>query len=336
MAAGTIDDAAVREELEVHAGAGRGAARARTPRAPPARVVLRAPRRSGSARPPASSLTLSPLLAVLVRSPAAAAARADRRRSPCSRRASIHCRLRSSSRAPPASRPCSRSASCSPTGSRSRQFKHGAGPHTGVHLIYIRRDLGAIVHHHPPIARRRDLQRRRHLPGRRPVPRRRRRLSRSSRRRSRTSSSSRSVRVPGAYTPQPLPPLRPTQTVDGYRFALARTRRICARSRPGFLSFTVTAPTARPRTFTPWYGALAHAIFFRTGSLDYFHTHVCAPGASRLHERARRREGHRHVGDARQADGRRARAGRRHVAAVPPVPRRRPRADARRSHCSVR
>ena len=26
--------------------------------------------------------------------------------------------------------------------------------------------------------------------------------------------------------------------------------------------------------------ALAHAIFFRRGSLDYFHTHVCAPGAT--------------------------------------------------------
>ncbi len=32
--------------------------------------------------------------------------------------------------------------------------------------------------------------------------------------------------------------------------------------------------------FTPWYGALAHAIFFRVRTLDYFHTHVCAPGAS--------------------------------------------------------
>ena len=31
--------------------------------------------------------------------------------------------------------------------------------------------------------------------------------------------------------------------------------------------------------FTPWYGALAHAIFFRKGSLDYFHTHVCSAGA---------------------------------------------------------
>src|SRR5262249_19032661 len=36
----------------------------------------------------------------------------------------------------------------------------------------------------------------------------------------------------------------------------------------------------RPVHFVPWYGALAHAIFFPQGSLDYFHTHVCAPGAS--------------------------------------------------------
>ncbi len=36
----------------------------------------------------------------------------------------------------------------------------------------------------------------------------------------------------------------------------------------------------KPAEFTPWFGALAHAIFFRQGTLDYFHTHVCAPGAS--------------------------------------------------------
>jgi hypothetical protein len=28
-----------------------------------------------------------------------------------------------------------------------------------------------------------------------------------------------------------------------------------------------------------YYGALAHAIFFRAGSLAYFHTHICAPSA---------------------------------------------------------
>ena len=39
-------------------------------------------------------------------------------------------------------------------------------------------------------------------------------------------------------------------------------------------------PDGSPTAFTPWLGALAHAVFFRQGSLDYFHTHVCAPGAS--------------------------------------------------------
>ena len=39
-------------------------------------------------------------------------------------------------------------------------------------------------------------------------------------------------------------------------------------------------PDGAAARFMPWYGALAHAIFFRAGSLDYFHTHVCSPGAS--------------------------------------------------------
>jgi hypothetical protein len=46
------------------------------------------------------------------------------------------------------------------------------------------------------------------------------------------------------------------------------------------LSFTVTGPGGSAARFTTWYGALAHAIFFRAGSLDYFHTHVCAPRAT--------------------------------------------------------
>jgi hypothetical protein len=33
-------------------------------------------------------------------------------------------------------------------------------------------------------------------------------------------------------------------------------------------------------TFVPWFGALAHAIFFHQGSLDYFHSHICAPNAA--------------------------------------------------------
>ncbi|HEX7526535.1 MAG TPA: hypothetical protein VF327_09520, partial [Gaiellaceae bacterium] len=65
----------------------------------------------------------------------------------------------------------------------------------------------------------------------------------------------------------------------GYRFALQSVPHLRA-IEPAFLRFTVTGPDGKPASFTPWYGALAHAIFFRKGSLDYFHTHVCAPGAS--------------------------------------------------------
>jgi hypothetical protein len=44
-----------------------------------------------------------------------------------------------------------------------------------------------------------------------------------------------------------------------------------------FLKVTVTTPSGQRATFTPWFGALAHAIFFRAGTLDYFHTHICGP-----------------------------------------------------------
>jgi hypothetical protein len=46
-----------------------------------------------------------------------------------------------------------------------------------------------------------------------------------------------------------------------------------------FLNVDVTGPRGQKPTFVPWFGALAHAIFFREGSLDYFHTHICALNA---------------------------------------------------------
>jgi hypothetical protein len=88
-----------------------------------------------------------------------------------------------------------------------------------------------------------------------------------------------SLRVRGGYAPQKLPPYRGADVVDGYRIALHGRPQLHA-IQAGFLTATVTDPDGRPADFTPWYGALAHAIFFRAGSLDYFHTHVCAPGAS--------------------------------------------------------
>ncbi len=83
----------------------------------------------------------------------------------------------------------------------------------------------------------------------------------------------------GAYQPQKLPPPTTTQTVDGYRFTLHGKPQLRA-IQAAFLSFTVTGPDGAPAQFTPWYGAFAHPIFFRRRSLDYFHTHVCAPGAA--------------------------------------------------------
>ena len=69
-------------------------------------------------------------------------------------------------------------------------------------------------------------------------------------------------------------------TVDGYRVTVHGRPRLRA-IQPAFLTITVRAPDGKPASFTPWFGALAHAIFFRAGSLDYFHTHVCSAGATR-------------------------------------------------------
>ncbi len=76
-----------------------------------------------------------------------------------------------------------------------------------------------------------------------------------------------------------LPPFQSSVDIDGYRVTLHGRPRLKA-IQAAFLSITVTDPNGRPARFTPWYGALAHAIFFRARSLDYFHTHVCAAGAS--------------------------------------------------------
>jgi hypothetical protein len=87
------------------------------------------------------------------------------------------------------------------------------------------------------------------------------------------------ITVPGRVVDRPLPPFQQTVTVNGYRFSLRHPPRLRA-IQPAFLTINVSRPDGSPATFTPWFGALAHAIFFRTGSLDYFHTHVCSPGMS--------------------------------------------------------
>jgi hypothetical protein len=68
-------------------------------------------------------------------------------------------------------------------------------------------------------------------------------------------------------------------SVGGYRFTLDGASHLKAIQAQDVVVH-VSDPKGKPVRFTPWYGALAHAIFFRRGSLDYFHTHVCAPGAT--------------------------------------------------------
>jgi len=86
------------------------------------------------------------------------------------------------------------------------------------------------------------------------------------------------VTARGTYKPQPIPSFNPTQVVDGYRFEVQGTPHLHA-IQASFLTVHVTDRQGHPVTFTTWRGALAHAIFIHQGSLDYFHTHVCSPGA---------------------------------------------------------
>lgn len=165
-----------------------------------------------------------------------------------------------------------------PSGQPLTAYRHGAGPHNGVHLIIVRRDLSVIIHHHPPVGPDGKLTDTITFPAPGPyrvvidaypqnagvVP---------------SFQLFQTIHVKGAYTPKPLPPFQASETVDGYHFALHDAPRLHA-VQAALLDFTVTGPGGTPAHFTPWFGALAHAVFFRAGSLDYFHTHVCAPGAS--------------------------------------------------------
>jgi hypothetical protein len=88
----------------------------------------------------------------------------------------------------------------------------------------------------------------------------------------------RTVNVAGAYRAAPLPPFRARVTADGYHFDMQAHPGLHA-IQAQFIHVDVSDAHGHKPTFVPWFGALAHAIFFREGSLDYFHTHICAPNA---------------------------------------------------------
>jgi len=165
-----------------------------------------------------------------------------------------------------------------PSGAALVDYRRGSGPHTGVHLIVVRDDLSLIIHRHPKVGPGGEIRQPLVLP--RPGPYRvlvdaYPNLSGPLR----NFQLFTTVRAAGTYKPQPLPPFQSTQVVDGYRVTLRGASHLKAID-PILVSATVVDSAGRPVKFQPWYGALAHAIFFRKGSLDYFHTHVCNPAAT--------------------------------------------------------
>ena len=162
-----------------------------------------------------------------------------------------------------------------PSGRPLTAYRRGSGPHTGVHLIVVRRDLGVIIHKHPPIGADGRVRETIDFPTPGPYlvlvdayP--------AGKGLPRNFQLKDDVRVAGRYRPRPLAPFQASQVVDGYRISLRAPRRLGA-IEAATLVATVRDPSGKPVQFKPWFGALAHAIFFRAGSLDYFHTHVCGP-----------------------------------------------------------
>ena len=172
-----------------------------------------------------------------------------------------------------------------PDGTPLTTFKRGPGPHTGVHLILVRRDLARSS-----TATRRSTRRRRLGQGRvracRPVPRRRRRLP------GRAGPAAELPALRHAACRGRLPPaaaagVHDSATVDGYRFTLHGTPRLrrsrratsCHRHRPAGPPGDLHAVVRRARARDLLPQGLARLLP---------HAHLRA-GCERLHEHARRR-----------------------------------------------
>ncbi|MFL5845466.1 MAG: hypothetical protein ACJ762_12285 [Solirubrobacteraceae bacterium] len=166
-----------------------------------------------------------------------------------------------------------------PEGGALTKFKTGSGPHTGVHLIMVRKDLSAIIHRHPPVGAGGALSQTVTFPsgGQWHVvtdvyP----DLGENTLQNFQLTST---LDVEGSGSANAaLPPFTSEVSAGGNRFVMKRPTGLKA-LKPQFLDIDVRDANGRPATFEQYYGALAHAIFFRAGSLAYFHTHVCGAGA---------------------------------------------------------
>jgi len=160
-----------------------------------------------------------------------------------------------------------------PGGKILSKFRTGPGPHTGVHLIIVRDDLSSIIHLHPPIPPSGRLAIAVTLPraGRYHVlvdvypagaggP--------------RNFQLTRDLQVGAGDVQAPLPPFAPVVHAGGLTFRVSQLPRLKL-AQPGSMIVNVTDAQGKPVQFRPFYGALAHAIFFSAGSLNYFHSHIC-------------------------------------------------------------
>jgi hypothetical protein len=160
-----------------------------------------------------------------------------------------------------------------PDGNVLKRYRTGAGPHTGVHLIIVRDDLSSIIHEHPPIPASGELTL--------PVT-----LPRAGRYRvlvdvypadgagPRNFQLTHDLQVGTGSSKAPLPAYAPVVKAGGLTFRVTHLP-VLRLAEPASLVVNVTDAKGKPVTFKPFYGALAHAIFFRAGTLDYFHSHIC-------------------------------------------------------------
>jgi hypothetical protein len=163
-----------------------------------------------------------------------------------------------------------------PSGAPLVHYRTGPGPHTGVHLIFVRDDLSSIVHLHPPIGPDGRITQRVVFPQPGPY-----RVLVDVYPRTKGPGYANfqlftKVRVSGAYHPIALPPYRPVVTTGGWTFRVKRLPKLHL-AQAALIDVSVRNAAGRPADFTPWFGAMGHAIFFHEHDLAYFHTHICAP-----------------------------------------------------------
>lgn len=163
-----------------------------------------------------------------------------------------------------------------PSGAPLVHYRTGPGPHTGVHLIFVRDDLSSIIHRHPPIGPDGRITDRVAFP--RPGPY---RVLVDVYPRTKGPGYANfqlftTVHVSGAYHPIALPRYKPVVKAGGWTFTIKRLPKLHL-AEAALIEVSVRNAAGRPADFTPWFGAMGHAIFFHERDLAYFHTHICAP-----------------------------------------------------------